>query len=711
MTAGELEDLRTNETSSASGDRRRRLRQMFAPRSVAVVGVSQDIGKVGTRTGQALIDAGFAGDIYFVNPKPGEFMGHNFVPSLAAIGKPVDLVVVAVPAARCPDVVEEAGKLGCGSAVVLANGFAEAGHRNLQDDLVARAERYGMPILGPNCMGLISAPGRLQCLPEPPIPTGRVAVVAQSGGVGGGLYTAARTHEFGLSYFISVGNQANIAFEDVLECLADDKNTDVVLLYVESFRDIRRFMEAAGKLAKKLPVVILRGGRSTVGARSAASHTGAMADDDAVVAAALRAAGLVEVDSTEELMLAAMALGQATMRGRSVSVIGDSGGYATLAADSAERVGISIEEHPEHIQHRLQEIVVARGSVTNPVDTVSGVDLRPDLHEATVGICLEDPSIDAVAFVGGFGGYAGEYGELETDSATALVDLRNRTGKPLVVQSMYASQDTAALRVLRSGRVPVVEHTDEAMKILSLHAAVAEGAARPMHTWDAVVSPEGMPRTLREDLSREWLQERLSWELPSWQVVENEGDAVDAVRALGEPAVMKVLADAANHKSDSGGVILNVRNDDEVRAGWRRIEAICQAAREQPRALVTKYVTGSAEALLGVSRHERLGPVVLIGTGGVLAESISDKALLLPPFEEEDVANALSGLTLGRALSSPRASRAMFEELTRLAVAIGRLAVSEERLAELDLNPVSLSSRGATVLDARVVVVEPNGRE
>jgi acetyltransferase len=685
------------------------MRQMLEPRSVAIVGVSEDAQKYGTRLARSTVEAGFQGDLFFVNPKPGEYMGHSFIPSLSSIGAPVDVVVVSVPSDLCPGVVQEAGELGCGTAVVVANGFAEIGRSELQDELVASAAAADIPLVGPNCMGLFSAPGQFNAMGDATIPAGRIAVVAQSGNVGIAIYHAAKTRDLGLSYFISLGNQADVAFEDVLAYLAEDEHSDVVLLYIEGFSDIGRFLDAASELAQHRPVAVLRGGRSPAGARSAASHTGSMAGDDAITAAALRRAGLVEVDSPNDLLLAAMALGSRTpMRGRSVSVVADSGGYATLGADAATRAGLSVDVHPDRIQSHLRDILLPRASVTNPVDMIGGVDIAEDILQATVGACIEDQGVDGVALVGALAGYEDWGGELlserECAAAAALIELRDRTGKPLVVQTIYAGSGRRQIGILRSGGVPVVEHLDEAMQILSMQAAVQEHQGIAPRDWGAAPAPAGEPRTLREDRSREWLESRLGYPLGGWQVVNDADAAVAAVEALPGPAVLKVLADSASHKTDVGGVILNVRTADEVRVAWDRIAAICDDAGEPPTALVTEFATGSAEAMLGVLRHPELGPIVLVGTGGVFAESILDRALLFPPFGPDEVTEAVRGLSLGRVLASPRANAGMSDGLRRLAVAIGDLAAADDSLMELDLNPVLLSGAGANVLDVRVVV-------
>ena len=701
-------DRMSGSSVTAAPSRSERIARMLRPGSAAFVGVSDDEQKYGSRLFRSTVELGFPGELYAVNPRPGSYLDYDFLPSLSSIGHPVDLVVVSVPSIHCGEIVAEARELGCAGAVVVATGFAEIGQQALQDELLTRSG--DMPVVGPNSMGLVSHPVLLSAIGDATIPVGRVAVVTQSGSVGVGIYDAARRRGLGLSYFVSLGNQADVTFADIFPALAEDEHTDSVLVYVEGFRDLAGFLDAASELSAYKPVAVLRGGRSQAGVRSAASHTASMSGDGAIASAALRRAGLVEVGSTRELLLAAMAFGSTVpMRGRSVSVVADSGGYATLGADAAEQSGLAVLPHSESLRAKLRGVLVPQASVANPVDMIGGPELRPDIFQAAVGSCLADPGIDGVALLSAFGGWGDFGGELmaecERAAAFDLVDLRDQWAKPLVLQSIYADRDHSGIHHLREHGIPVVDQIGDAMFILQVQASRSESARLPRRAWATASLAQGSStRVLREDESRRWLEGRLDTKLPRWSEVTSADEALAAAAQLGGPAAIKVLAHAASHKSDHGGVHLNLAGDGAVLAAWREVARLCDDLGEQPRALVTGYLTGLAEAIVGVYLHAALGPVVLVGTGGVFAEALADQALLFPPFDDKEAESAIDRLSLGRILRSTRSAPRMKADLIGLVVAAGRLAREHPELAELDLNPVLLSHRGADVLDARVAL-------
>jgi acetyltransferase len=678
-----------------------------------VVGVSEDPLKYGSRLARSVVETGYRGDLYFVNQKAGTYLGHKFVSSLADAG-PVDLVVVSVPNVYCADVIDQAGSLGCGAAVVVANGFAEIGRRDLQDDVASMARKWNLPLVGPNCMGLYAGPALLNAMGDSTIPPGRVAVVAQSGNVGIAIYQAAKSTGVGLSYFVSLGNQVDVAFDEVLDYLRTDESTDVVLLYIEGIRGLGRFLETAAVLADTKPVVALRGGRTAAGARSALSHTGSLAGDEVVIGSALRRAGIIEVDSPNQLLACAMALADPTpMRGRRVSVVADSGGYATLGADAAARAGLDVSAHSAQLQQRLRTVVPQQASIVNPVDLIGGPEIRPDIFQRAVEACLRDPAIDAAVLVGAYGGY-GDFGgpvltEREVVAGGELVALRDQLGKPLVVQSIYANVEHAGIDALRRGGVPVVEDLGDAMNLLALKADRSKQAARPRHEWTpaaAMSAPIPSGVVLTEDDGRRWFEAHVPGYLGEWRVVESEDEALAAAAEFGHPVVMKVRSTAASHKSDVGGVILNLRTDHEVRTAWGRLAEISAELGTPPAALVTTFETGRYEALVGSIRHPELGAVIAIGSGGLFAESLVDREILFPPLVADDVSQALQRLTLGRVLASSRATPQMRQRFVELVIRVGDLVIGAPEVVELDLNPVLLSGTGAVVLDVRVVVSE-----
>lgn len=688
------------------------LSRALHPRSVAIVGVSENDQKYASRLARTIVEGGFDGELHFVNPNPGSYLGHEFVPALSSIPGPVDLTIVSVPASKCAGVVEEVGAVGCPTAVVVTNGFAETGNSNLQTQLVDAGRQHGVRIIGPNCLGVFSAPARLNALGDSTIPSGRLAIVTQSGNIGVALAHGAKSMGLGVSYFLSVGNQVDVGFDDFLEFLEDDEHSDAVLVYAEGFKDAAGFLRAAARLADRKPVGILRGGRSEAGARSAASHTASMSPEDALITAALRQIGVADVRSPSDLLHFAGAFADNLSLSRTnISIIADGGGSATLAADAASQLGLNVRRHPDPLAAKLQEMLGPRAAVGNPVDMTGGFDLGPRVVQDTVEACLADPSTDAVALVGAYGGYgdydnSGLLASYEMAAADDLVRLRDQYAKPVIVQSIYAGREHEGIQKLRRSGIAVVEELSATMTILARKAARRGGSSS---AWLSGGKVSGEGQVLREDQARAWLASHSDVSVPSFSVVTTEDSAVDAVLALGGPAVMKILSDGANHKSDSGGVLLNLNGEVEARAAWRKIAALSQELGDAPRALVTRYVPGSLEALVGMFRHDALGPVVLVGTGGVFAESILDRGFLFPPFTRDDVDRTLNELAIGRALLSPRARGSMRESLVELVSAIGEVAVKVDELVELDLNPVSMSSAGAVVLDVRAVISGPSG--
>ncbi len=455
----------------------RALQRAIRPRSVAIVGASEDPLKYGSRLARSTIECGYPGELHLVNPRPGEFMGHPFRPSLHAIeGAPPDLVVVAVPAVRCPEVIAQAAELHCGCAVVVATGFAEVGARALERELVAAAAGSQLRIVGPNCLGLYAAAGQINASGDATIPSGRIAVVAQSGIVGLSICHRAKRHRMGISHLFSIGNQADLEFADYCDLLADDDDTAVVLLYAEGFRDQPRFLASLARLAELKPVAILRGGRTEAGAAAAMAHTASEAGDSVMLSAALARAGAIEVFSDGELLLAALAFNDPTtpLRSRRISFVSDSGGYAVSGADSAVELGLELRPHPPEVIAALDEVLLERASKRNPIDMIGGPELRADVFQSVVRACLSSAQIDGAVLVGGYGGYEHVGGETllkrEVRAAIELVEVRDELGKPLAVASLYEGEEHAGIAHLREHGVPVVGDVQDALRIMALKA-------------------------------------------------------------------------------------------------------------------------------------------------------------------------------------------------------------------------------------------------
>ncbi|WP_238173634.1 acetate--CoA ligase family protein [Kribbella speibonae] len=684
----------------------RALRSALRPRSVAVVGASSREDRYGSSLAYSIIEGGYAGELHLVGSSGGTYRGHEILPSLSAIGSPVDLVLVAVRADVCPAIVAEAGELGAGCAVILANGFAEAGNVELSDELLARATDSGMTVIGPNTMGIYSAPASLNAMGEG-IPSGRVAVVSQSGAVGMAIYEALRVCDLGLSCFVSLGNQLMVRAAHVLDYLAEDPEVDSVLVYLEGMAEPAEFLDAAGRLAREKPVAVLRGGVTDAGARAAASHTGAMASDDAVISAGLRAAGVIDARSMRELIVVAQAFsGQPLAQGKRLGILTESGGYSVMGADAAVRAGLSLEPHSPEIQSALREVVLPQASVVNPVDFV-GVN-SPDVLPRTIEISLQSPDVDAVVYPGAFGGP--EHLEDQLTWAKQMVAARDAAGKPLVLQTYFPYSGAESLAYLRAHNVPVIELIEDALAVFVYQADrnALHGQGRTGWVERSASAASQVGRTLREDAARAWFDARVDIGLPQALVVASEDEAL-AARAdfTASQLVMKVLSDPVSHKSDVGGVVVGIESAEDMRAAWKRMAAICADHGTEAAALVTPFVYPAVEALVGALKNSPLGPLVMVGAGGVYAEDIGDRAILFPPFQRADIEEAIDRLgVLGSIVNSRRAAPAIRDHLIELVAKVGELVLGSDDLLELDLNPVVLAASGPSILDVRVTLRE-----
>lgn len=481
---------RCGETSGASVGAVSALERAIRPRSVAIVGASEDPLKYGSRLARSTIECGYPGELHLVNPRRGAFMGHAFASSLGEIdrGAPPDLVVVAVPAVRCPEVLAQAAELGCGCAVVVATGFAEVGAHALERELAAASAGSQLRIVGPNCLGLYAAAGQINATGDATIPSGRIAVVAQSGIIALSIGHRVKRHRLGISHLFSIGNQADLEFADYCELLADDDTTDAVLLYAEGFRDLPRFLRALARLAELKPVAVLRGGRTEAGAAAAMAHTASPAGDSAMLSAALARAGAIEVVSDGELLLAALAFSDPTpLNSRSISFVSDSGGYAVSGADAAVELGLELRPHPPEVIAGLEKILLPRASKRNPIDMIGGPELRADVFQSVMRTCLSSEQIDGAVLVGGYGGYEHVGGETllarEILAASELVKVRDELGKPLAVASLYEGEQHAGIAHLREHGVPVVGDVQDALAVMAFKALREE---RRRHLRDGV---------------------------------------------------------------------------------------------------------------------------------------------------------------------------------------------------------------------------------
>ena len=682
------------------------LRPFFEPTSVAVVGASRRRGSIGGELFRNVLEADFTGAAYPVNRTGEPVAGVRAFSSIEEIPDPVDLAVICVPGAQVLDAASAALEKGVRAVCVISSGFAETGAQGLerQERLLALVRTHGARLVGPNCLGIAVSAPRLNATFAPrALPPGRIAFSSQSGALGLALLEKATERRLGFSAFVSIGNKADVSSNDLLEWWEDDPETDLVLLYLESFGNPRKFGRLARRVARSKPILALKAGTTDAGARAASSHTAALAGSEAAVDALFRQAGVLRARTLEELVdVAALLSSQQLPQGRRVGVVTNAGGLGILCADACEAAGLELPELAVDTRATLAEHLPAEASVANPVDLLGSATAAT--YQAALPPLLADPHVDALIALFVPPVVAGAE---EVAAAIAEAVDRAAPDKPVLAVVISAEGTPVALRE-EGSPVAAFPYPESAAHALGVAAERAEWLRRPVGT---VPEPGGIDKVAASAVVEgalaaaddAWLPPQATRALldaygipmvPE-RVAANADEAVAAAQELGFPVAVKTAA-AGAHKTETGGVALDLPGDEQVRAAVERMGAPV---------LVQPYVGGGAELLAGVVQDPVFGPLVAFGPGGVLAELIGDAGFRIAPLTDVDAEELVLGGKAGRLVrgfrgAPPGDAAALVDLVLRLA----RLAEDLPEVAELDLNPVLALPAGCIAVDARVRV-------
>jgi acetate---CoA ligase (ADP-forming) len=696
------------------------LRRVLYPRSVAVIGASQKPGAVGAAVVRNLRASAFPGPIYPVNPTAVTIQSQPAYAKVEDIPAQVDLAIIAVPAKHVIDVAEQCGRKGVQALIVLTAGFAEVGPegQRRQAELLRICRSAGMRLIGPNCIGAINTDpaASLNATFGPLMPRpGRIGMATQSGALGLAAidFTAARG--LGFSSLVSMGNKADISGNDLLGYWHTDARTDVILLYLESFGNPRKFARFARAIGRTKPIVALKSGRSTVGARATASHTGALLSvSDVTVDALFSQAGVIRTDTLDEMLdVAELLVHQPAPAGRRVAILTNAGGPAVMCADTCEAQGLELPPLSEATQARLRELLPVEASVANPVDMLAAA--TAEHYAQSLGAIAEDPNVDAVISIF-LPPLATQPDEVARAVSTAVDGISVR--KPVVAVFM-SSQPLPPLNTPRGGRVPGY-HTPEPAAIALSHAArYAAWRSRPAD------DPPAFPEVQRDEagaLVAGALQRGDAWLTPDdvgrllgmygikvveQRLVATAAGTADAAAQLGGEVALKVVTPGLLHKSEVGGVRLRLASPQAVTAAAYDIAAtVREAIGTQPIGfLVQRMATPGVEMLVGVVNDPQFGPTVACGAGGTLVELLKDVSVRLSPLTRRDAAGMVRELRSFPLLEGYRGGpRCDVGALEDVLLRISALAEDHPQIAELDCNPVIVSPSGAVVVDARVRV-------
>ena len=688
------------------------LQPFFEPKTVAVIGASARAGSIGGLLFRNILTGGYTGAAFPVNRSGEPVAGVRAYSAIDEIAEPIDLCVICLPGEHVIAAAEEALRAGTRALCVISAGFAETGDEGIerQERLLGLVRAHGARLVGPNCLGIATSAVGLNATFAPrAFPSGRIGFSSQSGALGLALLERAEARGLGVSGFVSIGNKADVSSNDLLEWWEDDTNTDLVLLYLESFGNPRKFARIARRLARQKPVLAMKSGRSRAGQKAAGSHTAALAGSDTAVDAVFRQAGVIRADTLSSLLdVAALLSCQPVPKGRRVAVLTNAGGLGILCADACEAAGLELPVPGEETLAALARFLPAEASFANPVDMLGSA--TAENFEQALPLILADPGIDAVItlFVPAASIEAAEVGA----AISRAVAASNQPDKPVLAAILAATGAPATLR--SAAQIPAFSYPEAAAAALGRAAEHGEWLRRPVGT---VPSVDGIDHAAAAELiaaalihdDDAWLDpaatRRLldAYGLPmvGERLAASPEEAVAAAVELGYPVVVKTAA-AGAHKTESGGVALDLADDQAVLAAVERIG--CPV-------IVQPMITGGVELLAGVAQDPVFGPLVAFGPGGVFAELIGDAHFTLTPLTDVDADELVDKGKAGKLVAGFRgATTADAAALTDVLHRLSRLADDFPELAELDLNPVIGLPDRAVVVDARIRVARPHLR-
>lgn len=688
---------------------------LFRPRSVAVIGASSKELHIGNRVIKNLLDFGFRGSVYPVNPKADEIRGLKAYKSIFDIPGDIDVAHMVIPNKHVPQAVEDCGKRGVKAIIINSAGFKEIGPEGeaIQNDFLERAKKYGIRVFGPNCQGTINTDPEFNAycnftftFPEP----GYISIVAQSGGVGEVIHQGFSEMGVGTRIYASNGNACDVSITEVIKYLGDDEGTRVIVLYVEGLSDSKEFMEVAREVAAKKPVLAMKAGRTEEGAQAASSHTGGLARKDIATELIFEKIGILTFRDEGELCEAAAAFAsQPIPKGNGVGIITNTGGPAIIATDVLVDAGLEIPPLSEKAEQTLKEKLFAAASISNPIDVLA---TGPGEHfRASMDAMMDEDQIDSlyISFVTPF--------FVDTESiAKEIVEVNKQRKKPIICNLMTDKRQwTETLKILKQGGVPCYSFPSTAARALTALARYGEVCSREIgeaKDFDDVdkAKAQGIIRKAK-DAGQKSLSAAEVYDIlgaygipaPGWGMAKDAAEAEKIASEIGYPVVVKADAESIIHKSDMGGVAVNLQDGSAVRSAVENMQKNLKA--DDLKFFVQKFLPGGKEVIIGAKSEGELGHLVMFGMGGIYVEVLEDVVFKLSPVTEVEAKEMLSSVKTAPLLKGVRGEKgvdeaALVEIIRRFSQLVSDLPV----IREMDLNPVMAYEDKALVVDARIII-------
>ena len=696
------------------------LDNFFQPRSIAVLGASEKPGKVGYDVLKNLIQSGYRGRVFPINPGYSGIQGLQSYPRLQDIDEEIDLLIYLIPPQFILSTLDDCKIKGIDSIIAISAGFKEIGPKGakIEREMIVRARELGVRVLGPNCLGLLDTSSKVNATFAPGMPSqGSIAFFSQSGALCVAILDWALGEGIGFSKFVSLGNKSDLDETDFMNYLADDETTKVVLGYLEGISDGQAFMEVARKTARQKPVIITKAGGTAAGAKAASSHTGSLAGSEKSIRAAFKQAGIIRAVTVSELFDYALAFAcQPIPKGTRLAILTNSGGPGIMAADAIERYGLRLASFTRETQDKLRFSLPSIASVYNPVDIIG--DARAERYYQSLKLLLNDPQVDGVLVI------LTPTAIIDVEeTANIVADLSLKSEKPVLASFMGGVSVKQGIKILQTHKIPNYTYPEEAIKVFRVMSDYYRWLITPQasfkkfktrkQTVKASIKKTREKRiyNLGEQEARDIIA-AYGFKTPQSFLVMTSEEAIEAAQKIGYPVVMKIVSPDILHKTDVGGVRVGIENDLQVEEAFFDITA--QSRQYSPQAAILgvsiqEMVRGGKEVILGMSKDPQFGPLIMFGLGGIYVEVLKDVSFRIAPLSVEDADQMIREINAYPLLRGTRGEKpADIAALRECLLRLSQLVTDNPEILELDINPliVKAEGEGAVAADARITLEE-----